>query len=104
MSESDVSIPNNSIEDVTDDMPIALRKGKQSCVKLKKALYGLKQTPRAWFGRFAQVMISLGYRQSQGDDEIEKLTLKEKLATQFEIKELGKKQNFEPWHKVYVTS
>ena len=35
--------------------------------KLKKALYGLKQSPRAWFGRFARVMITMGYRQSQGD-------------------------------------
>ncbi|RDX62453.1 hypothetical protein CR513_59212, partial [Mucuna pruriens] len=33
LSELEVSIPDNSIEDVTDDMPIALRKGKQSCVK-----------------------------------------------------------------------
>ncbi|RDX97989.1 hypothetical protein CR513_19160, partial [Mucuna pruriens] len=33
MSEPDVSILDNSIEDVTDDMPIALRKGKRSCVK-----------------------------------------------------------------------
>ena len=30
--------------------------------KLKKALYGLKQSPRAWFGRFARVMITMGYR------------------------------------------
>ncbi|RDY07255.1 hypothetical protein CR513_08658, partial [Mucuna pruriens] len=29
----EVSIPENPIYDVTDDMPIALRKGKQSCVK-----------------------------------------------------------------------
>ena len=35
--------------------------------KLKNALYGLKQSPRAWFGRFARVMIAMGYRQSQGD-------------------------------------
>ncbi|RDX79104.1 hypothetical protein CR513_40513, partial [Mucuna pruriens] len=27
----------------------------------------IRVSPRAWFGRFAQVMISLGYRQSQGD-------------------------------------
>ncbi|RDY05308.1 Copia protein, partial [Mucuna pruriens] len=74
--------------------------------------------PRAWFEIFAQVMISLGYRHSQSDhtlfiknsldgkptlipvyvddmivtsdDEIEKLTLKEKLVTQFGMKELGK--------------
>ena len=31
------------------------------------ALYGFKQSPRAWFGRFAQAMVSLGYKQSQGD-------------------------------------
>ncbi|RDX81899.1 hypothetical protein CR513_37377, partial [Mucuna pruriens] len=72
---------------------------KNKICKLKKVLYGLKQSPRAWFGRFAQVMICLGYRQSQGDDKIEKLTLKEKLTTQFEIKELGK-LNSKPWHKV----
>ena len=35
--------------------------------KLRKALYGLKQSPRAWFGRFAKVMITMGYKQSQGD-------------------------------------
>lgn len=35
--------------------------------KLKKSLYRLKQLPRAWFGRFARVMIAMGYRQSQGD-------------------------------------
>ncbi|RDX99738.1 Copia protein, partial [Mucuna pruriens] len=52
------------------------------------------KSPQAWFGRSAQVMIFLGYRQSQGDDEIEKLTLKGELATQFEMKELGKLKYF----------
>ncbi|RDY07687.1 hypothetical protein CR513_08168, partial [Mucuna pruriens] len=33
LSELEVSILENPIEDVTDDMPIALRKGKRSCVK-----------------------------------------------------------------------
>nr|KYP73849.1 Retrovirus-related Pol polyprotein from transposon TNT 1-94 [Cajanus cajan] len=89
---------------------------------LKKALYGLKQSPRAWFGRFTKAMVSLGYRQSQGDhtlfikhsstgkltlllvyvddmiiaedDETEKLALKEKLAAQFEMKDLGKLKYF----------
>ena len=30
--------------------------------KLQKALYGLKQSPRAWFGRFAKVMTTMGYK------------------------------------------
>ncbi|RDX82938.1 hypothetical protein CR513_36218, partial [Mucuna pruriens] len=33
LSEPEVSISGNSIKDVSDDMPIALRKGKRSCVK-----------------------------------------------------------------------
>ncbi|RDX72447.1 hypothetical protein CR513_48069, partial [Mucuna pruriens] len=33
LSEPEVSIPDNSIEDITDNISIALRKGKQSCVK-----------------------------------------------------------------------
>ena len=76
------------------------------------------QTPRAWFGKFTQEIISLEYKQSQGDhtllikhsptrkitillvyvddmiiagdDVVEKLTLKEKLATQLQMKQLGK--------------
>nr|KYP63689.1 Retrovirus-related Pol polyprotein from transposon TNT 1-94 [Cajanus cajan] len=75
--------------------------------------------PRAWFGRFTKAMVSLGYRQSQGDhtlfiknssigkftlllvyvddmiiigdDKTKKLALKEKLAAQFEMKDLGEK-------------
>lgn len=39
---------------------------KKVC-ELKRALYGLKQSLRARFERFAKVMISMGYRQSQGD-------------------------------------
>ncbi|RDX63580.1 Copia protein, partial [Mucuna pruriens] len=33
IQDGQVNIPENLIEDVTDDMPIALSKGKQSCVK-----------------------------------------------------------------------
>ena len=36
-------------------------KRKKVC-KLKKALYKLKQTPWVWFGRFAKVMIAVGYK------------------------------------------
>ena len=30
--------------------------------KLKRTLYGLKQSPRAWFGRFTEVMKKCGYK------------------------------------------
>ena len=87
--------------------------GNKMC-KLKKAIYGLKQFPRAWFGRFAKVMKESGYKQCQGDhtlfikhlivggvtallvyvddiivienDEREKHEVKQRLATEFEIK------------------
>nr|KYP44461.1 Retrovirus-related Pol polyprotein from transposon TNT 1-94 [Cajanus cajan] len=90
--------------------------------RLKKVLYGLKQSPRALFGRFIQTMISLGFKQTQGnhtlfikhspngkltillvyvndmilagDDEEEKLTLKKKLATKFEMKDLRRLKYF----------
>ena len=90
--------------------------------RLKKTLYGLKQSPRAWFGRFARVLIATGYRQSQGDhtlfikhsksggvtallvyvddiivtgdDEKEREALKQCLVREFEIKELGKLKYF----------
>ena len=35
--------------------------------KLKIALYGLKQSPRAWFGRFFEVMRKKGYLQLNGE-------------------------------------
>ncbi|WVZ24536.1 hypothetical protein V8G54_003080 [Vigna mungo] len=90
--------------------------------KLRKALYGLKQSPRAWFGRFTKVMTGLGYKQSQGDhtlfikhsvsggvtillvyvddiivsgdDKKEQQVLSECLATEFEIKTLGRLKYF----------
>ena len=90
-------------------------KGHEVC-KLKKTLYGLKQSPRAWFGRFTEVMKKYGYRQSNsdhtlfhkkregkitcliiyvddmiltGDDEEEIILLKKNLFTEFEMKDLG---------------
>ena len=95
--------------------------GNKVC-RLKKTLYGLKQSPCAWFGRFAKVMIANGYKQSQrdhtlfikhsisggvttlivyvddiivtGNDDKEKNTLKQCLAKEFEIKDLGKLKYF----------
>nr|KYP46112.1 Retrovirus-related Pol polyprotein from transposon TNT 1-94 [Cajanus cajan] len=88
--------------------------------KLKKALYGLKQSPRAWFGRFTKVMISLGFKQGDqtlfikhsksrgltvllvyvddiivtGDGEEEQRLLGQHLAKEFEIKTLRKLKYF----------
>ena len=85
--------------------------------KLKKASYGLRQSPRAWFERFSRAMQKFGYNQSQadhtlfikhslerkvtalivyvddmvltGNDEEEIQRLKQSLAQEFEIKDLG---------------
>ena len=87
---------------------------------MKKALYGLKQSPRAWFGRFAKIIITVDYKQSHGDhtlfvkhsasrevtdllvyiDDIiaigndleEREALKQCLVKEFEIKELGRRK------------
>ena len=96
--------------------------GGNKVYQLKKALYGLKSSSHAWFGRSTKVMIANGYKQSKGDhtlfikhsslgrvtslivyvddiimtrnDEKEKNTLKQFLAKEFEIKDLGKLKYF----------
>lgn len=57
-------------EEIYMDLPpgcmITERQNQKVC-KLKKSLYGLKQSPRAWFGRFAKVMTTFGYKQCNSD-------------------------------------
>ena len=94
--------------------------GKQVC-KLKKSLYGLKQSPRAWFEKFTRVLKRQGYKQGQsdhtlffkhngdkitvlavyvddiiltGDDDVEIRQIKEALAREFKIKDLGEMKYF----------
>jgi Reverse transcriptase (RNA-dependent DNA polymerase) len=89
---------------------------EQKVCKLNKALYGLKQSPRAWFGRFRNVMKSYGFNQAEsdhtlfikrrngkmvvliiyvddmiisGDDEMGIQELKQQLSREFEMKDLG---------------
>ena len=37
---------------------------------LKKAIYGLKQAPRAWFHRFSQFLLHVGFKSSQADSSL----------------------------------
>ncbi|CAL2263055.1 unnamed protein product [Prunus armeniaca] len=58
----------NLEEEVYMDFPPGYSNGENTGVcRLCKSLYGLKQSPRAWFGRFTQVMRKNGYCQSHSD-------------------------------------
>lgn len=51
-------------EEIYIEIPPRFTKGAKAnqVYKLKKAFCGLKQSSRAWFGRFAKVMLDMGYR------------------------------------------
>jgi hypothetical protein len=101
--------------------------GKHMC-RLKKSLYGLKQAPRAWYNRIDSFLMSLGFTKSKANPNIyykvedsgpmilllyvddlfltgnEKLVAecKRKLASEFEMKDLGMMHYFlglEVWQK-----
>ena len=89
--------------------------------RLKKALYGLKQSPRAWFSRFNKAILKFGYKSSNtdhtlftkrkngkftalivyvddivltGNDTDEMKEIKRRLASEFQMKDLGKLKYF----------
>jgi hypothetical protein len=88
---------------------------KTRVCRLKKALYGLKQAPRDWYGRIDSILTSFGFSKSKADSNLnfkvmndepvilllyvddlfltgeEKLITdcKNKLAKEFEMKDLG---------------
>jgi hypothetical protein len=97
--------------------------------RLKKALYGLKQAPNTWYGRIDNFLMSLGFTKSKADSNLyykvvdsglvilllyvddlfligdEKLITesKRKLATEFEMKDLGMMHYFlglEVWQRL----
>ena len=37
---------------------------------LQKSLYGLKQSPRAWFGKFSQVVETFGMQKSKSNHSV----------------------------------
>lgn len=110
-------------EEVYMDLPPGFDKDKKNgtVCRLKKALYGLKQSPRAWFGRFTKAVLQQGYMQAHtdhtlfyrhkdgkstilivyvddiiltGNDTMEMKRLKTRLASEFEIKDLGSLRYF----------
>ncbi|XP_022151717.1 uncharacterized protein LOC111019632 [Momordica charantia] len=98
-------------------MSFSMDIGNNKVCKLKKSLYGLKPSPRAWFERFEKAVTSYGFLQSQADHNIfykhsgnDKMVvlivyvddiiltgndvdglacLKKRLASEFQIKNLG---------------
>ena len=102
-----------------DVPPVFEDKFGSNVCKLQKSLYGLKQFHRAWFEKFTRSMKNQGYTQGQDDhahlvhkvissdgkisiliayvddivltedDIVEMARVKEKLASDFEIKDLG---------------
>ncbi|XP_027337828.1 uncharacterized protein LOC113851515 [Abrus precatorius] len=55
--------------------------------RLKKSVYGLKQSPRAWFGRFSDMILEFELVRSSDKEEIG--NLRKFLQTKFQIKDLG---------------
>ncbi|GAV58961.1 LOW QUALITY PROTEIN: Pkinase domain-containing protein/LRR_1 domain-containing protein/RVT_2 domain-containing protein/LRR_8 domain-containing protein, partial [Cephalotus follicularis] len=109
-------------EDVYMEQPpgfVAQGESNKVC-KLKRSLYGLKQSPRAWFGRFTDVVLSFGlsrcdsdhsvfYRQSHTgkivlivcvddivitDDQVGISALKIHFQQKFQTKDLGRLKYF----------
>lgn len=91
-------------------------KTKGKLCRLKRSIYGLKQSPRAWFSKFTEVLLSYGFKQAQSDHTLFVHTsgnavtvlivyvddiiltgncsvkisdVKVYLATEFEVKDLG---------------
>lgn len=73
-----------------------LRKEDSIC-RLKRSLYELKQSPRQWYMRFNQLIVSHGYCRSNyvedmliaSRDKYEIQKLKSLLNSEFEIKDIG---------------
>ncbi|CAN1837958.1 Retrovirus-related Pol polyprotein from transposon TNT 1-94 [Linum perenne] len=108
-------------EEVFMEPPPGINTAGKVC-KLRKALYGLKQSPRAWFEKFTKAVTSAGYYHCQsdhtlfvkhsksgklailivyvddiiitGDDTEEIQQLKQSLAKEFDLKDLGELKYF----------
>nr|GEU71995.1 hypothetical protein [Tanacetum cinerariifolium] len=70
--------------------PPGYEQGNKVCL-LKKSLYGLKQSPRQWYKRFDEYMLSNGFKRSSYDScsKAEIGSTKSLLKKEFDMKELG---------------
>ena len=51
-----------------EQQPRFVARGESGKVcRLQKAIYGLKQSPRAWFGKFSEVVLKFGLRHCHSD-------------------------------------
>lgn len=111
--------------DIDDDVYIVLPKGfdknEGKFAKLKKSLYGLKSSPKNWYKRFHDLMMSLNFKRSQneyciyikctdtfsiiillyvddlliaGSSELEVNNIKRVLNQNFKMKDLGSIKHF----------
>lgn len=57
--------------DITDDVYVVLPQGfgqdEGKIAKLKKSLYGLKSSPKSWYKKFNDLMISLNFQRSENE-------------------------------------
>ena len=118
MNVKNTFLNGNLEEEVYINLPLIFDKESKDgkVCKLRKSLYGLKQSPHAWFNRFAKSLHYQGYTQANSDymlfykhrnekvtilrvymddiiltsnDKGERERLKEKLALEFKMKDLG---------------
>ncbi|GKC32127.1 retrovirus-related pol polyprotein from transposon TNT 1-94 [Tanacetum coccineum] len=68
--------------------PPGYEQGNKVCL-LKKSIYGLKQSPRQWYKRFDEYMLSNGFKRSSYDSCAVIGSTKSLLKKEFDMKELG---------------
>eukprot|EP00253_Pinus_taeda_P018282 PITA_18282 len=70
--------------------------------RLKRALYKLKKAPRAWYIRIDKYFIGLGFTKSEEDANLYHIVVKEDIARELEMKDMGLMHYFlgmEVWQK-----
>ena len=67
MNVTNVFLHGDLSEEVYMTPPPGLPHSPQQVCRLRRAIYGLKQAPRAWFERFRDAVLTLGFIESSSD-------------------------------------